>query len=135
MIKILKMKNFILLIILLSFTFFPGFSFAAQTRTSTGLCTLAAIPPKLGDLLNYATCLISKSVVPLIFALATASFVWGVVQYVINTTDETKKAKGKQFMIWGIVALTVMMCIWGLVGILGGTFGLSNVIPQVPVSK
>ena len=36
-------------------------------------------------------------------------------------------------MIWGIVALAVMLSVWGLVGILGSTFGLGtgSVLPQV----
>ena len=87
--------------------------------------------PKLGDLFSYVSCIINKSVVPLIFALAVAMFVWGVVQYVINSDEEAKKAKGKQFMIWGIIALTVMVSVWGLVSILGGTFGIDYAIPHV----
>ena len=87
--------------------------------------------PKFQDLLSYTTCIISASVIPLIFALAVAMFVWGVVQYVINSDEEAKKAKGRQFMIWGIIALAVMISVWGLVRILGTTFGIEYAIPQV----
>ena len=98
-----------------------------------GTCSATTLPakPKLGDLFNYVTCLISNSVIPLIFALAVVMFVWGVVQYVINSEEEAKKAKGRQFMLWGIIALAVMVSIWGLVSILGNTFSISNTIPQV----
>ncbi len=95
-------------------------------------CTLGN-RPKLQHLLSYASCIISESVIPLIFALAVAMFVWGVVQYVINSDEEAKKAKGKQFMIWGIIALTVMVSVWGLVKILGNTFGIEYAVPQVKV--
>ena len=82
--------------------------------------------------MHYVTCTISVSVIPLIFAVATLMFVWGVVQYVINTEDEAKKSKGRQFMIWGIIALAVMVSVWGLVSILGGTFGIdTDFIPKV----
>ena len=94
------------------------------------LCTLAA-NPKLQDLLIYAGCIINKSVIPLIIALAMVAFIWGVVQYVINSDEEAKKAKGKQFMIWGIIGLTVMVGVWGLVRIVGTTFGIEYVIPQL----
>jgi len=60
-------------------------------------------------------------------------FIWGVVQYLINAQEETKREKGKQFMIWGIIALTVMTCVWGLVSIVGTTFGIQNVIPRTAV--
>ena len=89
--------------------------------------------PKFQDLLKYVTCIITSSVVPLIFALALVVFTWGVVQYVINSDDETKKAKGRDFMIWGIIALAVMVSVWGLVNILRSTFGIGaeNFIPQL----
>ncbi|MEK7572282.1 MAG: hypothetical protein AAB493_00260 [Patescibacteria group bacterium] len=95
------------------------------------LCTLAS-NPKLQDLLGYVTCIISKSIIPLILTLAVALFVWGVVQYVINDQEEAKKARGRQFMIWGIIGITVMVSVWGLVGILGNTFGIdTKFVPQL----
>jgi len=106
-----------------------------QTNSSALFCLLAP-HPTLGVLFNFITCIISKSVIPLIFALAITMFVWGIVQYVINTDDEAKKQKGKQFMIWGIIALTVMVSVWGLVGILGKTFGVNTtLIPQLQVQQ
>ncbi len=94
------------------------------------LCTLAP-NPKFQDLLIYVVCIINGSVIPLIIALALTMFVWGVVQYVINSDEEAKKEKGKQFMIWGIIALAVMFSVWGLVNILGSTFGIEYAIPQL----
>lgn len=96
-----------------------------------GTCTLPP-NPKLPQVLDYITCTLYKSVVPLIFALSLVMFIWGVVQFVINSGEEAKKEKGRQFMIWGIIALTVMACVWGLVALLGGTFGIdANFIPKV----
>jgi uncharacterized membrane protein YidH (DUF202 family) len=100
----------------------------------SGFCKTGGLGnrPVVGDVINYVTCLIAKSVVPLIFTLAVVSFIWGVVQYVINNEEEAKKEKAKSFMIWGIIALTVMVSIWGIVSIVGGTFGIdTSVIPQV----
>lgn len=112
---------------------------AVQVQTnSTSYSILCSLPSKtmLGDLFNYATCIISSSVIPLIFALAIAMFVWGVVQYVINAQEEAKRQKGRDFMIWGIIALAVMVSVWGLVGILRNTFGIqANVIPSVQTNK
>jgi len=88
--------------------------------------------PTFQDLLCYITKIINNSVIPLIFALALVMFVWGVVQFVIKSDEETKKEKGKQFMLWGIIALTVMVSVWGLVEILGATFKVkTDFIPQV----
>ena len=82
------------------------------------------LKPIASDLLTYASCIISSSVVPFLFILASAVFIWGVVQTVINPAEEAKKEKGRQFMIWGIIALTVMVSMWGLVRIFGNTFGI-----------
>ena len=103
---------------------------------SSATCTLAGTP-KFQDVLCYITGIINSSVIPLIFALATVMFIWGVVQFfIINADEEKKKAQGKQFMIWGIIALAVMLSVWGLVGILGDTFKMNtSVLPQVTPPK
>jgi nitrate/nitrite transporter NarK len=59
-------------------------------------------------------------------------FVWGVVQYVINSNEEAKREKGRQFMLWGVIALFVLFAVWGLVALLGNTFNIDvDFIPQV----
>lgn len=86
----------------------------------------------LGGLFTYITCTINSTVIPLIFAIAVVIFIWGVVQFVLNADDTEKKAKGRDFMIWGIIALTVMVGFWGLVKVVGSTFGVNTgVLPQV----
>lgn len=113
-------KSIFIKLSFLSFIFMPSIVFAA--------------PPKdLGAFIDIITGIIGNSVVPLIFTLAFAFFIWGVVQYVLNDGDEGKKEKGKQFMIWGIIGLTVMFAVFGLVKILAGTFGIDvSFIPKLP---
>ena len=76
----------------------------------------------LTNLINFFTCTIIDSVIPLLFVLSIAGFVYGIMQYFLNPENEEKRKQGKSFMIWGIVALFVMVSIWGLVGILSNTF-------------
>ncbi len=100
--------------------------------TSAGLLD-SSIPreEKLQHIACYITSTINNSIIPLIFAVALATFVWGVVKFFfINSDEEAKRTQGKQFMIWGIVALAVMLSVWGLVRILGNTFGIDSVIPK-----
>jgi len=101
------------------------------TQSTLGTCSGLGSKPNLGTLLNYATCFINSSVIPLIVSLAIAMFIWGVVQYVINSDEEAKKEKGKQFMIWGIIGLVVMISVWGIVRIVGTTFSIDFKIPQL----
>ncbi|MBI5139709.1 hypothetical protein HZA26_03830 [Candidatus Nomurabacteria bacterium] len=99
------------------------------TVTTGSTCAMGG---KFQDLLNYATCIIGKSVVPLIFALAIVMFIWGSVNFfILNADEEAKRSQGKQFMIWGVIALAVMVSVWGLVRILGNTFNINYGVPQV----
>lgn len=75
----------------------------------------------LEGFVRYLTCILVGSVVPLLFALAFVVFIWGVVQFIANSSDENKRAQGKQFMVWGLVGLFVMFSIWGLVQLLRKT--------------
>lgn len=95
-------------------------------------CSLIGTPTvKFNDVINYVVCVINSSILPFILALSVTIFAYGVVQYIIGAGEETKREKGRQFMIWGVIALTCMVSLWGLVRIVNNTFGIVHVIPQV----
>ena len=86
----------------------------------------------LTSLINFFTCTLLDSVVPLLMALAIVGFIYGIIKYFLNPDSEEKRKDGKNFMLWGLVALFAMVSIWGLVGILSNTFlpeGGGTVIP------
>jgi hypothetical protein len=104
-----------------------------STPSNSSSCSLDG-DPKIQDLLCYFTKILNDSVIPLIFAIAMVMFIWGVVNFfIINADEEAKREQGRQFMIWGIIALAVMLSVWGLVGIVGSTFGIKggSVLPKV----
>ena len=68
---------------------------------------------------------ILNAVVPIIIALAVVYVLWGVVQSFFLSKEEDRKA-GHFKILYGIIALFVMVSIWGLVNILVQTAGLSN---------
>jgi hypothetical protein len=77
------------------------------------------------------------TLIPILIVAGIVFFVWGVVQYVIANDEEAKK-KGKNRMIYGIIGLVVIVAMWGLVGIILKTFGLSGTatvtIPTLPIN-
>lgn len=83
--------------------------------------------------LNYFTCIIGSSIIPFLFSLAVVMFVWGTIKFfIIDVDEEAKREQGRQFMLWGIIALAVMVSVWGLVSVLTETFNIDgSVIPQV----
>lgn len=105
---------------------------AAPTFVATkDVCSEANPLTSIAGFLNFFTCTIVVSVIPLLFTLATAAFIWGIIQYFLNPENEENRKKGKSFMIWGIIALFVMVSMWGLVGVIGNTFGVKTLLPQV----
>jgi succinate dehydrogenase/fumarate reductase cytochrome b subunit len=78
----------------------------------------------LGSLIDGAKALLDQLVVFLI-SLAVVWFIWNVIRYTISE-DEDKKAGAKSQMIWGIVAIAVIVSVWGLVAILQSIFGVNT---------
>jgi len=72
------------------------------------------------------------ALIPIIIGLAVLVFLWGLLSYVVaKDADKQKEARG--VMIWGIIAIFVMVSVWGLVGILNQTiFGASGSAVQAP---
>lgn len=97
--------------------------------TPSGTCSRGTT---FQGLLDFFTCIIGKSVIPFLFAIATLAFIWGSIKFfIIDADEEAKREQGRQFMLWGIIALAVMISMWGLVGLLSSSFGGSNVLPYV----
>jgi hypothetical protein len=85
----------------------------------------------VGHIFNWGTCTLINSVLPVLFSLATVSFIWGIIQYFLNPDNEEKRKAGKSFMMWGLIALFVMTSMWGIVNILSNTTQIKTYIPQV----
>lgn len=73
----------------------------------------------------------------LIPILITAAVVWvivGIIKYATAKDDEAKN-EGRKTMIHAIIALFVIVSIWGLVAILNNTFGVGQAGSNVGVCQ
>lgn len=69
---------------------------------------------------------INTVIVPVIFAFAFVAFVWGVVSYFfLNGGDEKKREEGRQFVLWGILGMVVLLSVWGFVNLVLSTLGIA----------
>jgi len=78
----------------------------------------------------FVGCLLSPSVY-LIIAFSVVIFLWGVFKFVRSEGED--RSEGKQFMLWGIVGLFVIVSLWALVSILQNTVTLNTnsiIIPR-----
>jgi hypothetical protein len=64
--------------------------------------------------------------IALIFAAGLLVFLWGVVQFIWHSDDETARTTGKMHMIWGIVGMFIMVAWFGISNLIIGTFNLNS---------
>lgn len=72
------------------------------------------------DLVENVTGDLASTIIRFIFIVALAYFFWGIVQYSIGQTQESKD-QGRSYMLWGVIALTVMFAVYGLIRIVSNT--------------
>lgn len=101
--------------------FSPVFAFA-QSTLQTGT---------LDSIVNFVGRTI-KSVIPIVFGLAIIYFFWGLAKFVRSAGDPKAQAEGRGIMIYGVIAIAVMLSVYGLVYWLQGVFGLQN-SPNLPI--
>ncbi len=74
--------------------------------------------------------------VPVVITLALIYFIWGIIQYVIAQSDE-KKVDAKKQIIYGVIAMFVIVSIWGITNFIAFYLGITPflsmpIIPQLP---
>lgn len=80
----------------------------------------------IGTLLQFVKTLMD-SILPLLIGIGIIYFIWSLLMFLRESGS--KKDEARSHMIWGIVIIFVMVSIWGLVRILGGSLGTSTVAP------
>ena len=80
----------------------------------------------------------------LIIAATVVAIFWGLFMFIFN---EDKKDEGKRMMTWGILALFIMVSLWGIIGFLQkSTIGtqtgasefktqINNLVPSITTKK
>ena len=73
----------------------PAFAFAQE------LDNVRRLIDSVRDIINV--------LIPLVAALALLYFFWGLAQFILNSGSDDAKTEAKNKMIWGIVALFVIV--------------------------
>ncbi len=98
---------------------------AAISSVSAQANTVNQTGANVTNLLNIFGGLVSASI-GILVTLALAVFFWGLVKYLFNLGGEKGHEQGKHLMIYGIVALFVMVSVWGLIQFVQSFFGISG---------
>lgn len=107
-------------VIIALLVFVPAFAFAQD------LGNLDTFLENIGDLVSTA--------LPIVVAIALLVFFWGLVKFIFAQGNEEAKADAKKIMLWGLIALFVMVSVWGLVEFIGNALGIDqgDALDQVP---
>lgn len=108
-----------------------GTTTTATTSDQQALAACSAIQFKnVLYIAIWAKCVIGAVVIPGIFTLAFVVFLWGVFKF-IRASEQKDKDEGKQFIYMGLIGLFVMVSVWGIIRILGSTFGITTTVPTL----
>jgi hypothetical protein len=112
-------KYFSKSLVLSVFVVLPSFAFAA---IGSGAC--GGVSQDANGILCRISALLNN-VLPVLVALGIVYFVYGVVTYMIGD-DEEAKTRGRDKIVFGVIGLAVILCVWGLVYVLINTFGVGR---------
>ena len=71
-----------------------------------------------------------NALIGLFITLAIVVFFWGLIRYLVNAGEA--KAEGLQIMFYGVLAIFVMVSIWGIIRLLQSTFSVTSTSPVIP---
>lgn len=74
--------------------------------------------------LIQSVAVIVASLVPILITLALVAFFWGLVRYIWGGVKDNKY--GAKLMAWSLLALFVMVSVWGITRLIGQAIGVTN---------
>jgi len=76
-----------------------------------------------------------KTSFAIVAGLALLAFFWGLAKFLfINDGEEKTIEEGRRVMTWGVIALFVMVSVWGLVAFIQEAFNLPSAPPSSGIS-
>jgi heme O synthase-like polyprenyltransferase len=97
---------------------------------STTLCPTSFT--NIGELLGVFLCFIGSYIIPILFSVAFLYFILNIIETIRKANVEKERKDAQKTLMISIIALFVMVSVWGIVKILSSTLGLGgSFVPQV----
>lgn len=77
-------------------------------------------------IIDFLICFIERYLIPVIMSLGLVFFLWGGSQFIRYSENEEKRAEYKNYLVWGVIAIFVMLSFWGLIKLVTGTLGFGD---------
>ncbi len=82
------------------------------------------------DTVSLANALLN-SLIGLLITAAIVALFWGIVRYLFSQGSEAK-TDGLKVAMYGVVAIFLMVSIWGIIRLLQNTFKVTSTDPIIP---
>jgi hypothetical protein len=63
--------------------------------------------------------------------LAVLVFFWGLVVFIFKSGDAKSHEEGRNRMVWGTIALVVMVSVWGIIQFVSQDLGITQPTPTI----
>ncbi len=104
-------------ILLTAAVFLPSLVFAQYSGPqSVDVSGLTGTVRGLTNVVNYA--------IPFFLAIAIIAFIIGVIKFLFAAGGEEKQ-KAREFLLWGVISITVILAVFGIARLLINLFGLN----------
>ncbi len=70
------------------------------------------------EVIGVLTSDILQPIEMILFALAFIIFFFGVVEFMVNASNEEKRTIGRRHMLWGLLGLAIMVAVNGIIWVL-----------------
>ncbi|MFA6338726.1 MAG: hypothetical protein WCW87_01565 [Candidatus Paceibacterota bacterium] len=68
--------------------------------------------------------LIINPIIYLLFSVAIVVFLWGVLQYFLQSDSEDAKTQASQHMLYGIIGIFIMISVFGITRLIMNTLSV-----------
>ncbi len=82
--------------------------------TPNSTLNFSTIANKFSDIANI--------IIPFLIGIAFVAVIWGIFKYIRSAGDSEEVAKGRMFIVYGLVGLFMMLSFWGFVIIIKNAF-------------
>ncbi|KKU75488.1 MAG: hypothetical protein A3F26_01355 [Candidatus Ryanbacteria bacterium RIFCSPHIGHO2_12_FULL_47_12b] len=83
---------------------------------------MTASAKTLEDIIKLLTEEILNPFITLLFAVAFAVFIWGVIDMIVKSDSPDGREKGKRHMVWGLVGASIMLGVFAIINTITGIF-------------
>ena len=102
----------------------------SSLAAAAGLLPLLASAQTISDTLIFVSTILN-GIIGLFITLAIVVFFWGLIKYLWSMGAEDAH-EGLKIMFWGIVAVFVMVSIWGIIRLLQSSLRVTSTEPIIP---